>query len=133
MGATAVTLKKDATGFTVTGGTDLLYTPDGVQVPGGLHLAASYVTSFAVRPNITLRTKNPVLDSTGVYSKGKRWINVVIPKTLASGKTVFNLVRIETEIHPESTAAETADLINQAAQTLFDSDLSSFIATGSLA
>jgi hypothetical protein len=133
MGVQSLTLKEDATSIAPVAGTDLTYTPDGVSIPNGIHLAAASVTDFRVRPNITLKTKNPPLNADGTYGKGKRWLNVTVPKILADGTTSFNLVRIEVEVHPESTVAETTDLVYQAAQLLFDADTTQFIQTGSLA
>jgi hypothetical protein len=132
MGAQNVTLKKDATSIAVTGGTDLNFTPDGVSVSNGLHLSASSVVDFRVRPSVTLKTRNPVFNGV-TFSKGKRWLTITFPQILADGTMAYNLRRIEIEDHPELSASEALNQTYQAAQLLFDSDLASFLSTGSLA
>lgn len=119
--------------LSVAGGTAKSFTTDGQTVANGLHLADASVTDFRIRPNMTVKVKMPSLDGAGVYSKDKKTITYVVPKLLASGKTVFNLIRVEREVHPESTAAEALHLLNVGAQLLFDLDTTSFWASGSLA
>jgi hypothetical protein len=51
---------------------------------------------------------------------------------LASGKVVFNVIRIEREVHPEFSAANATDLNKVGAQLLFDTDMDNFWAAGSL-
>jgi hypothetical protein len=55
-----------------------------------------------------------------------------MPKILADGSTEYNLIRIEREVHPESTAAEALELNIQGAQLLFDSEVLAFWSAGSL-
>lgn len=116
-----------------TGGTVKSYTSDGQTVANGVHLIDASVADFRVRPQMTLKTKPPTLDKLGVYSKGRRSLVCTIPKTLASLKTVFPLIRIELEDHPETTAAELAALLSIAACCLLDSDFAAFWQTGSVA
>lgn len=132
MGIENITLKEDATAMTPTGGTDLVFSPDGVQVANGIHVAAPAVTDFRVRPNITFKTRNPTLQN-GVYSKAKREVSYVRPKILADGSTVYNLVRISVEVHPESTVAEADDIRFIGSQLLSDTDVVDFMRSGSLA
>lgn len=131
MGVLSTTLKEDATSIAATGGTDLLYTSDGVEIPNGVHLAAKSVADYTVRPSITFKTRNPQLVN-GVYTKGKRWMTFTQPKVKADGTVAFNVCRIELEVHPESSAAEALDVAYQAAQLLFDSDTADFVATGAI-
>lgn len=123
------------TGTTVSaaGGTAVNYTPDGVTIPNGMHLIDAAVADYRVRPQLTVKTKFPTVDSLGVYSKDKKSCILVEPYILASGKTVFNLIRIEREVHPEFPAANALDLNKKGAQMLTDSDFTSFWATGSTA
>lgn len=114
-----------------TGGTAKSFTTDGVDVTSGVHLSDASAADFRVRPNCTFKVKQPSLDSQGVYSKDKKSVTYVVPKILASGKTVFNLIRIEREVHPESSQAEADHLNNMGAQFLFDSDTSAFWSAGS--
>lgn len=126
-------VKSGASALTPTGGSDVTFTPDGVTVANGIHLIDAAQTDFRIRRNITLKNKLPNLASTGVYSKDKKTVTFVAPKILADGSTVFNLIRIEREVHPESTAAEALDLNMVAGQLLADADFTNFWVSGSLA
>jgi len=119
--------------WTPAGGTAKVYTTDGLSVVNGVHLIDASVTDYRTRPQMTLKTKVPSLNSLGEYSKGRRSMVITIPKVLTSGKTVFPLVRIELEDHPESSAAEVAALLSIGANVLIDADFASFWATGSVA
>lgn len=132
MGVQTTTLKEGATGITIVGGSDLAFTPDGVSVPNGVHLAAAAVADFRVRPTITLKTRNPQLNN-GTFSKAKRWLSFTLPTILTDLSVVYNVVRIEVEVHPELTAAAAVDIARIGAQLLSDDDLVTFIASGSLA
>ena len=134
MSANSLTLQTDAatTDISVVAGTDVTFTPDGVTVPNGLHLADAGVADFRVRPSITLKTRNPQLRN-GVFTKAKRWITITQPRILADLTISYDVVRIEIEQHPESTAAQNDSLVAAACQTLFDADLASFRSSGSLA
>lgn len=117
-----------------SGGTSKTYSIDGKQVAGGVHVADASVADFRVRPNATFRNREPKYNSaTKRYSKDKKSVTLVVPKALADGSYEYNLIRIEREVHPESTAAETLELNTQGAQLLFDSELAAFWASGSLA
>lgn len=133
MGAQSVTVRVDAepANLTVAAGTNATFTPDGVQIPSGLHLADASTADFRIRPNITLKTKNPTLNN-GSFSKGKRWCDVKIPRLLSNGTYVTDIIRIEHEFHPETAAADVQKHRCIAAQMLFDSDLTSFWNAGSL-
>lgn len=126
-------VKTGATGLTVVGGSDMSFSPDGVSVPNGIHVSVAADTDFRVRRNCTVKQKLPTLISGGGYSKDKKTITFVAPKILADGSTVFNLIRIEREVHPESSAAEALELNLIGGQALADADFASFWAGGSLA
>jgi hypothetical protein len=125
-------IKTGATGFTVTSGTDKTFSPDGVPVANGIHVADMGQVDARIRASITCKNKPPVLNSDGTWSKDKRSVSFVVPKILASGKTTFPLVRLEIEAHPENTVAERLDLSYMALQILFNSHFASFISTGNL-
>lgn len=126
-------VKAGASALTPTGGSDLTLTPDGVSVPNGIHLADASQADFRIRKNLTVKSKTPSLLTDGTYTKDKKTMTFVQPKILASGKTVFNLIRIEREVHPESTAAEALDLSMIGGQLLTDADFATFWSAGSLA
>lgn len=130
----AGTVKDGASALTPTGGSDMSFTPDGQTVANGIHLANAAQTDFRVRENLTFKSKVPSLNAaTGVYSKGKQSLTYVEPKILADGSTVFNLIRIEVEVHPEATAAEALNLRMMGGQFISDADYNAFWTTGSLA
>lgn len=133
MGVQNAVVKSGATAMTPTGGSDLTLTPDGQTVANGIHIADASQADFRIRKNATLRNRVPTLQSDGKYSKDKKSVTFVAPKILASGEVVFNLIRVEREVHPESTAAEALDLVMIGAQLLTDSDFASFWSAGSLA
>lgn len=122
-----------ATSMSATGGSAIAFTPDGQNVANGIHLSVAADTDFRTRRGITAKVKQPTFDQiTGEYSKWKYSLSYVRPKILSSGKTVFNLVRVEVEAHPESTTAEVLDLNMIGAQLAGDTDFASFWASGSL-
>lgn len=128
-----LSLQKDATGGTTTAGAAMALSSDGVEVKNGIHVADMAETNFLIRTNITLKTRNPQKQSDGSYSKAKRYATIVVPKQIASGEIVFNLVRNEIEAHPETTEAELTNLHMLGAQFYTDSDFAAFRSNGSLA
>lgn len=126
------TLKEDATSLTTVGGTDITFTEDGVEVSGGIHVSAAGVTDFTVRPHITAKNRNPVLQGDGTWTKAKRTVTAVFPKTLSNGNTVFNLVRIDQEVHPETSATDALNIKLMGSQILASSEFANFFAAGSL-
>jgi hypothetical protein len=122
----------DGATVSATGGTGKTYTTDGTSVTGGIHLADASVADFRVRPNITAKVKMPTLQADGSYTKMKVSAVHVVPQILASGKTVFNLVRTELEVHPELSAAACVELRNKGAQLLIDAETTNFWSAGSL-
>lgn len=133
MAISNLSLLKDATAGSVTGGTAMALSSDGVEVKNGVHVADAGESNFLIRTNISLRTRNPTRQSDGTYTKGKRWVTVISPKILADGTTTFNLSRHEIEIHPETTDAEIDNILFLGAQVFTDADLTSFHKNGSLA
>lgn len=133
MSLTNAILKDGASAMTPTGGADMTFTPNGQSVTNGIAIANAAQTDFRIRENATLKNRLPVLNSLGKYSKDKKTLVYAEPKILADGSTVFNLIRIEREVHPESTAAEALNLCMMGAQWLTDSDVAAFWSAGSLA
>lgn len=116
-----------------TGGSAVTLSEDGVTVANGKHVADASNANFLTRLNATFRNRPPALQSDGSWSKCKRSAMIVQPKELADGSYVFNLVRIEVEYHPESTAAEVTTLRYNGSQLLTDPDVDNFITSGSIA
>jgi hypothetical protein len=124
-------VKKTGTN-SVTGGTDVTFTSDGQTIQNGLHLINAADTDYRTRASITAKYRQPSLTN-GVYSKDKKSLTLQMPILLESGVTVFNLIRIEREIHPETTAADALEFNIQGAQLLFDTDFTNFWSVGSMA
>jgi hypothetical protein len=116
---------------TIAAGTDSTFTPDGVEIPSGLHLADAGVADFRERPQVTLKTRNPKLVGT-TWQKGKRWLTTTIPRQAADGSYYYDVIRTEIEAHPETTAAQAEAHELMHAQMFWDSELSDFRRTGSL-
>jgi hypothetical protein len=125
-------VKTGSTAMTPTGGSDQTFTPDGQTVANGVHVHDAAQADFRVRDNITFKNKNPTLNGDGTYSKAKRSALLVMPRLLASGLVVFNLARLELEVHPEMVAAVELDLRMKAAQLFGDTDLTLFWSTGTV-
>lgn len=132
MPANNLTLKTAATSLTVVAGTDQVYTETGVQVPGGVNVSNAAQVDFRVRENITFKSREPKKASDGTWSKAKRSVTLLLPMLLASGDTVFNLVRMDMELHPETLAAEVLEARMLAGQILSTTSLANFFSSGSL-
>lgn len=125
-------LKKAGTNA-VTGGTDVTYSSDGTPVVNGTSVINAANTDYRTRESIVVRNRKPTYEAkTKSFTKDKKTVTFQQPKILADGSVVANLIRIEREVHPESTAAEAAELNCQGAQLLFDSDMASFWSVGSV-
>lgn len=125
-------IKAAATSLTVTGGTDVTFKINGQSVSNGVQLHNEGQADFRIRENLTAKNRPPVAQKDGSYTKGKRQVTLVMPKLLVSGAVTYNLWRGEMEVHPETTAAEMADLKLRGAQLMCDSDFDGFWAFGSL-
>lgn len=124
---------KDGGTSTTAGGTDQIMEQSGETVANGVVLVESAVADYFTRPKLYMVNRMPSQGSDGIWSKQKGSVRYVVPKVLADGvTTVFNLVRFEIEIHPESTAAELADLREKGAQIGIDAEFDDFFSVGSL-
>jgi hypothetical protein len=133
MALNGATIKTGITAMTPTGGSTVTFTSDGVTIPNGLHVSDASQADIRIRKNITFKNKPEQLGSDGVWTKARRSITIVAPKTLASTKSNFPLIRIEVESHPENTAAERLDLAMMGADALSNAAIAAFLASGSLA
>lgn len=123
-------IKEGAT-YAPTGGTDITFSLTGERVANGIVTANMAETDFFAREKLTATSKMPILLSDGDYSKMRTQVRIVRPKVLASGKVVYNVVKIEMEIHP-TTPTEVANLKGLACGVLSDSDFTSFWEAGNL-
>lgn len=133
MGIQSVSLMNSATSLSVTGGTAVSYTPDGLQIVNGIHIADAAEADFRIRKNITFKNRLPQQMSDGLWSKEKRSITVAAPVLLASGLVVYQIGRLEFELHPEATAASKLNLRYLTCQMGFNASVEAFHTSGSLA
>jgi len=132
MGLKTMSLLAAAT-VSASGGTALVFAEDGVTITNGVHLMVPADADYQTRRQVTAKVKQPSVDpKTGVYSKDKKSISLSLPLVLADGKVVFNVIRIEREVHPSLSAANALELNNLGAQLLTDADAAGFWATGAL-
>lgn len=126
-------LMDGATGATITGGSALTFTEDGVEIKNGVHVSAASISDFRIRPSITCKNRNATQQSDGSWSKEKRWMTFVQPRLLDDGTYGYELVRIEVETYPDISSTERTTLLMNGAQLLTDSDFANFRDAGSLA
>lgn len=132
MGLKTMSLLSGAT-IAASGGTALAFADDSVSVQNGIHLIVPSDTDYQTRRQLTAKVKLPSLDpKTGAYGKDRKTISFTVPLVLPDGKVVFNVIRVEREVHPSMSAAAVLELNKIAAQLLTDSDVSDFWAVGSL-
>ena len=132
MGLKTMSLLAGST-VSATGGSAQVFADDGVTIQNGLHLIVPADADYQTRRTATVKYRPPTLDpKTGTYSKDKKSISYTYPQVLSTGVVVFNVIRIEREVHPSFAAASAAELNVIGAQLLSDSDLTAFWATGSL-
>lgn len=131
MAIKTMTVKTGAT-MAPTGGTDLVFASTGVTIQNGAQLTVPAVSSYASRPQATVKFRPPSLSGDGKYTKDKKSFSYSVPFTTAAGDLVYNVIRIEREVHPEFSAADALDLNIVAAQALTDSEAANFWASGSL-
>lgn len=73
-------------------------------------------------------TRLPVVNSNSPsgYSQARNIVNLRYPKTLASGETVYNTVKLTIACDVETTDAEKLEIRDDLAQILFDTDFQAF-------
>jgi hypothetical protein len=127
-----ITLLDGGTSST-TGGSAQVMSESGKKLNQGKVLVDTSVTDFFSRPELQLVSRMPTEQPDGTWSKKKTSVRYVVPFTTDAGDIVYNLVRVETEVHPDAAASVEADLREKGAQIAIDSELDDFYATGSLA
>lgn len=132
MSIAALSIADSATSIAVTGGTAQVFSPDGVEVANGQHVAAAAVTDFRVRPHATFINKVPQRRGDGTYSYGTREIRFTEPYLHTDGKVYFVNYTVVCRYAPEVPAANQKNARFKTAQLLFDSDLESYNTAGDL-
>ncbi len=115
-----------------TGGTTQTFSEIGKNVTNGIALSDTGEPDYFARAELQCSIRMPSLQSDGEYSKNKRTVKYVKPLTLASGKIVYNTISFIVDFHPESTAAQLADLREKGAQIGIDSEFDEFFANGKI-
>jgi hypothetical protein len=116
----------------VTGGSALVFADNGVTIQNGVQCVVPATADYRVRQVLTAKYRAPVLGTDGSYTRDKKSVSFTIPQILANGKIVFNVIRVEREVHPEFSAANCTDMNKIGAQLLFDADMDNFWAAVSL-
>jgi hypothetical protein len=133
MSIDGLVLKDAATSLTVAGGTDMTFSRDAVEVKNGLHVANMAEDNFIVRENATFTARNPSKQPDGTYSKAKKSVVIFLPDEIEeTGEIVYNLIRIEHELHPRSAAAIGDNLWLLGGQVCSAAALSDWRSNGSL-
>jgi hypothetical protein len=132
MGLKTMSLLTGAT-VSASGGTALAFLDDGISIQNGLHMVVPSDTDYQTRRQATAKVKQPILDpKTGAYGKDRKTISLTFPMVLPDGKVIFNVIRVEREVHPSFSAANALELNKLGAQLLIDSDCADFWAAGTL-
>lgn len=122
-----------ATSCAATGGTAQVFNPDGLEVKNGLHLAASAVADFRIRPHITFRNVQPKRLASGKFSNGVRTIIMtdcyLDPVT---NEVHYVTTTIEQKYSPVVPASTILSNRLKGAQLMFVAGTSDFNTAGSL-
>jgi hypothetical protein len=101
---------------TTAGGSTQTFDRTNTTVTSGSEYADVSETDFFARQKVIITTRMPSLQLDGSWSKQKTKVQFVAPITLANGTIAYNIARVEIEAHPESSAANLAELREFAAQ-----------------
>jgi hypothetical protein len=126
-----ITLLSGATGISVTGGSSIVMKDDAAEIPNGIHVVDTSVSTSLLRPHSTFKSKAASY-ANGKAVKGRRDFIHVRPKTLSDDTVCYPLARVSFEIDPEMTAAELLELKLQAVQHIMDSELDDFYTYGTV-
>lgn len=130
MGLQNLQLTTNAT-IAVSGGTAQSFSPDNLEVPGGLHVVDASVLDYRVRPQITFKAKSPIKKSDGSFTKDIRSAKHVVSFIDSDGNVQYDWVEVTTSLTAGSS--NLAELRKKGAQLCVDTDLDAFYAVGSRA
>lgn len=131
MSVNGIALNEGGT-YTPSGGTSITFDATGENVANGVVCVNTAEADFYQREKLYAVSRVPAIGSDGEYSKLKSSLRIVRPSTLTSGKVVYNLIRIEIEVHPEDGGTEVANLRTLGLAALNSTDLDDFFELGSL-
>lgn len=128
-----LSISHGATSLSVTGGTARAFTPDGQTVTNGVHVAASSVSDFRVRPHISFKNRNPARRSDGTFTQGTRTFVSTQPYLeAATGIVHYDTIEVTRRYSPVIPEADLKAHRYNAAQLLFDADIENYNTTGDL-
>lgn len=130
MSVNGVALNEGAT-YTPAGGSAITFDATGESVANGIVCHNASETDFFQREKLYATSRQPAIGSDGDYTKMKNSLRIVRPSTLTSGKVVYNLIRIELEVHPEDGATEVSNLRTLGLAALNSTSLDDFFESGS--
>lgn len=112
--------------WTPTGGSALVFAPDGRSVQGGVSLVVPADTNLVLRRSLEVRTILPAYPaSPNAFARmGKCTMLYRVPFVATDGKLYSQPVRIEASFHPDYT--NKGNRMNEAIALLADSDFSDF-------
>lgn len=131
MSINGIVLKEGAT-YTPAGGSNITFELTGKSVANGVSCHNMGETDFFQREELVATSRMPSKGTDGEYSKQKSSLKIVRPDTLASGKVVYNLIRIDIEVHPETGVTEVGNLRSLGMAALNAAGLNNFFENGSL-
>ncbi len=114
------------------GGTAQTFDRTNLAVNNGYEYADVSIADFFARQKVIITTRMPQLQSDGSWSKQKTSLRFVLPITLADGSVSYQIVRAETEVHPEASAANLAELREFGAQMFKSSSFDNVFIAGTL-
>ena len=132
MGILSLSIMDNATSLSVTGGTAQAFGPDGQLVTNGVHVAATAVADFRVRPHVSFKNKTPLRKSDGSFGYGSRTMTVTEPYLHTDGLVYYVTTTIESRFHPVIPATTLKNARYKAAQLQFDADTENFNTVGDL-
>lgn len=125
----SITLLDGGTSST-TGGSNQEFDRTSETVNNGYAYADVAEADFFARDKIILASRMPAVQADGLYSKQKTSVKYVSPVTRTDGSIGYNVTRVETELYPESSAAQLTKHREYAAQAALDSELDDLFVAG---
>jgi len=125
----SITLLDGGTSSTA-GGAAQAFSRTSTPVNNGYEYADVSEADFFARQKVILTSRMPSLQSDGTWSKQKTSCRFVSPITRADGSIGYNVTRMETELDPESSAADLTEHREFGAQLALDSELDSLYTAG---
>lgn len=125
-------VKDAATSMTVVGGSDLTFSLDGIPILSGVHVSASAVADFRLRPHMGFKYMAPKKLADGTWTR-ERWFLVFTYPELIDGVIKDNVIR--QEVHMQLGSALKLQMALISAQILgrVAAGSQNYLSTGALA